>query len=174
MKLDRSHIGITWRVALSRIFYATRKTLKPVIIVRGDDPLKLHKMQRYFLSRSIVIIRLGVACSVIDMYSEILLQMSKDKFRHKRDDINGIVHNIVLKAKSGRSNYSIIIDNCHYILPSQLFRLLGLANELEGKARFFLFFTERNFEKWHKGKNSKDNRFKYFLNCVGHKYEVSL
>jgi len=160
-----------WRNNLLRILQNTRKDLPPIIVIRKDDPAQSFQIHQFFVLNDGAFARLGITCSFVDSLFELVQHLFGLKQEIKRDQpataIQIVVNN---KSKLIRSS-RFVMDNCHHLLPGQLFYLLGLITELEHRVQFWFFFTQENFDNW-KSKHRKDKRIRFFLNTIQLHYEI--
>lgn len=163
-----------WGEAFGKILERHVEQLNPLLVVRGDDPLKVSAMRDYFESRKdLLSIRLGYASSMAYIGHELLAYLDPifdiQKVRPYRLPHETIILRLRKIIKCLPYNPIIVLDNCQHLHFDLLFRVLRMINELEGKALFAFLLPEYYAYRWDQSMNP---RLKFFLKFVDHHYAI--
>jgi hypothetical protein len=150
---------------------------EPLLLVRGDNTRCHADLWKCAKSiEAVAFVRIGVACPPHAIYKDILCQLDTEV---NRRDINTCYHEktiqlIISRVKRMANRAIVVIDNCHHLVFKQIFYLVGLMVELEGRAQFILLIGESSMDKFKIKLQSTDRRAQFFSQLINQKHLNSI
>lgn len=147
--------------------YPFKGTVRPKLVLRGQDPTQVAGIRNYFQSRAgSIYMSLGYSCPDWRLFEELfyLLDMENKtgykKLGMKQGSRN--LTNAIVEELRRKQIHFVAIDCCHHLVKENLFYLLGLFYEGLGSTRFVCIFDAVYFHRWKVLNQSP--QLDYFLN----------